>query len=425
MKHLRPVRGSRLGELFSKIETDDSKKEAMAEKVQKTLSEDEDWSALIESGKEKVNEHLMETSIEGKEQDVVIGFLPFEFRKIVHTLRIQMPVYGKDVINEGGKQQFFELYQNGLGYNNLIYTAIVLGDLKSKKEQEKEAYVTLLIEEPEAHLHPQLQNIFFNYLNKLNRIGFQIFISSHSPTITAKAELDSLIVLQDQENKVQSFSMKNSTLDTSNKKYLQKFLDVTKSQLLFSNGVILVEGISESLLLPIFSDIIGEEYNIDKKGVEVVNINGVAFEHFGKLFNADDPKFRLNCRCAILTDDDRDIEGEVSSRAKRAKDLEKNLLKVELAENTFEYELFTAGDNKDILLDVFAEIHPIASGKIDKGNSLEDYAINFVEKLTANKAKSELAHSLALKLQNELDTRNRFTVPDYVKKAIKWVVKGE
>ena len=109
----------------------------------------------------------------------------------------------------------------------------------------------------------ELQNLFFNYLNKLdNEHGFQIFISSHSPTITAKANLKSVIVLQNKENKIHSLSLKKSGLTDENHRYLQKFLDVTKSQIFFSNGVILVEGISETLLLPIFSRIIGEDYDL-------------------------------------------------------------------------------------------------------------------------------------------------------------------
>ena len=134
---------------------------------------------------------------------------------------------------------------------------------------EKEAYIALLIEEPEAHLHPQLQNIFFNYLNKLNKSGFQIFVTSHSPTITAKADLDSLIVLQEQEDKIFALSIKKTNLDDSNKNICANswmlggdrngdfHSQLTKSQLFFSNGVILVEGISEALLLPVFSKIMG------------------------------------------------------------------------------------------------------------------------------------------------------------------------
>lgn len=423
VQQLRPVRGNRLGELYIKLITDEEEQDALAQRVRSVLNNDTDWRNLIESGKVKVNEHLDELSIKGKEQTVEIDFLPWEFRKIVESLRIQMPVFSKSVLENEDDQRYFELSQNGLGYNNLIYIATVLGDLKRKKELEKEAYIALLIEEPEAHLHPQLQNIFFNYLNKLNKSGFQIFVTSHSPTITAKADLDSLIVLQEQEDKIFALSIKKTNLDDSNKKYLRKFLDVTKSQLFFSNGVILVEGISEALLLPVFSKIMGDEYDIEKNGIEVVNLNGVAFEHFAKLFNAETPASRLNCRCAILTDDDRTEDEEISSRAEKAKALENGLLKVELAEKTFEYELFK--ENKDILLEIFKEMHPKAAENVKEGTSISEHASNFLEKVEANKAKSELSHRLAIRLESDVNARNEFKVPEYIKRAIKWVVKGE
>ncbi|MGO9315800.1 MAG: ATP-dependent nuclease [Syntrophobacteraceae bacterium] len=425
VRHLRPVRGNRLGELYSKIVTDEKHQEFLSGKVRNVLNRDTDWDTLIDQGKSKVNEHLKETTITGKEQNVEIDFLPFEFRRIVDNLRIQTPVYNDDVIENGDKQRYFELYQNGMEYNNLIYIATVLGDLKRQKELESNAYVALLVEEPEAHLHPQLQSIFFNYLNKLNEIGFQIVVSSHSPTISAKADLDSLIVLQEQENKIMSLAIKKSNLDDTNKKYLKKFLDVTKCQLFFSNGVILVEGISEALLIPVFSEIIGSDYSIEKKGIELVNLNGVAFEHFGKLFNSDDPKMRLNCRCAILTDDDRTGGGGISSRAAKAQELESGQLRVVLAEKTFEIELFKSGNNKDILLEIFGEMHPTAAGRIEEGASIDEHANSFLEKINSNKAKSELAHCLAIRLESDAGLRNEFTVPDYIRSAIKWVVKGE
>ena len=78
-----------------------------------------------------------------------------------------MPLYAESILN-GNRQKYLDLHQNGLGYNNLIYTATVLGDLKQKKVLEHEIFMALLIEEPEAHLHPQLQNLLFNYLNKFN-----------------------------------------------------------------------------------------------------------------------------------------------------------------------------------------------------------------------------------------------------------------
>jgi len=427
---LKPIRWNRLGELFANIVIDKEgnpinkqKRDELAKKVTSYVKNDNDWTNLIESGKDKINEHLNETSIEGKEQNIDIDFLPFEFRRIVDNLRIQLPFFKDDEITgDLKKQRYLQISQNGLGYNNLLYIATVLGDLTNKKKYvEPEAYYSLLLEEPEAHLHPQLQKIFFNYMNALNKKGIQIFITSHSPTITAKVDLNSLIILQNQQRKINSLSLRNSELEPKNKKFLAKFLDVTKSQLFFSDGTILVEGISEALLMPVFSKIMGKEYDIEKAGIEIVNVNGVAFEHFAKLYNSDDKNKRLASRCAIITDDDRNTKTGLS-RAKKAKNLEKGNLKVCLGEITFEYELFMAGNNEDIILKIYKEMH---SGTEFNQSSKKEKADFLIKKLNDFKDKSELAHRLAIKLDEDNDARNKFKVPNYIQNAIKWVVKGE
>ncbi|PPK64931.1 putative ATP-dependent endonuclease of OLD family [Methylobacter tundripaludum] len=430
-QHLRPIRGNRLGQLYSNIQTDTDKeidkekKKGIASRIKTSVDADADWIAHIKNGKTKINEHLKETNFTEKHHPIDVDFLPYDFNKLVDNLKMQIPVY-TDALLEGDttKQKYFDLYQNGLGYNNLIYTATVLGDLKQRKEFEKETYIALLIEEPEAHLHPQLQNLFFNYLNKLDtELGFQIFITSHSPTITAKADLKSVIVLQNKNNKIHSLSILQSGLTDLNRKYLHKFLDVTKSQLFFANGVILVEGISEALLMPIFSKIMGDKYDIEKAGIELVNINGIAFEHFGNLFNNDDETKILITKCCIITDDDRNsATDEISSRAAMAKDLEKHNLKVALGEVTFEFELFIAGNNKDILLNIFEEMYPKAAQKIQQDTNIKVYAKSFLEKVKSNKAKSELAHRLALKLSTDATASENFTIPEYIQNAIKFVL---
>lgn len=458
---LRPVRGNKLGQLYNSIQIDTTSKEAdkerkqeLADRVHNAVNSQDDWIRHLQKGKDKINEHLKETSFSGEEQKVDVDFLSYDFNKLVENLKIQMPFYPESILN-GSRQKHFELYQNGLGYNNLIYIATVLGDLKQKKTLEKETYAALLIEEPEAHLHPQLQNLFFNYLNKLDKDhGFQIFITSHSPTITAKADLNSVIVLQNKHCKIYSLPIRSAGLTAPNLTYLQKFLDVTKSQLFFSNAVILVEGISEALLMKIFSLKVGEAYDIEKTGVEVVNVNGIAFDHFAKLFNNPDAENNLKTRCSLITDDDRkQIAENPAARITHINRMASGTLKTFIGVITFEFELFFASaPNRILLLKVYNEFHP--QTKIEEDADINVYSKNFADKVREQKGKSELALRLAAHLESgykvhkifsnmklgeaeflatlesdaqreDFNAFKNFTVPLYIQKAIKYAVKNE
>jgi len=401
-------------------------KNELAEKLENIIK-DKDWTGVIKTGENFINEHLEKADISNKESRINLRLLEYKYDNIVKGILTRKPVYSDDLLSgDLSKQRYFDVSQNGLGENNLIYSAAVLGDLKNRREEEKEHYYALLIEEPEAHLHPQKQNTFFKYLNSLQNFGVQIFITSHSPTITAKSELDNIIVLQKQENLISSLSLKDSELSKENKKYLSKFLDVTKSQLFFSNGVILVEGISEALLLQIFSRIINVKYDLDKNGIEVVIINGVAFEPFAKLFNSTNKNKRLPSRCAILTDgDEHRNSGKESVRAKILKKfkIDNTGLDIQIARNTFEYELVIASIyNADIIKSIYESMHSRTTLQI--GSNLETRAIELLEKLDSNKDKSELAQKLAYELETSPEKREKFKVPNYIEKAIQWVITG-
>lgn len=459
--HLRPVRGNKLGQLYNNIQIDTTSREAdlqkkqeLADRVHTAVHSDAQWREHLQKGKEKINEHLKDVSFSGDEQKVDVDFLSYDFNKLVENLKIQIPFYSENIL-KGSKQRHFELHQNGLGFNNLIYTATVLGDLKQKKALEEETYAALLIEEPEAHLHPQLQNLFFNYLNKLDKDhGFQLFVTSHSPTITAKADLNSVIVLQNEQNKVHSLAIKSSGLKAPNLTYLQKFLDVTKSQLFFANAVILVEGISEALLMKIFSLKVGEAYDIEKAGVEVVNISGVAFEHFANLFNNSEENKNLKTRCSLITDDDRkQIADDSAARIANINKMQGGTLKPFIGKITFEYELFLASEeNRTLLQKVYKEFHP--QTVIEENANIEVYSKNFSDKVKEQKGKSELALRLATHLEkgfelhkkypkqklpeaeflaslssdaerDDFNAYKNFSVPVYIQNAIRYAVKNE
>ena len=313
-RDLRPTNNNLLSKLFLNIADlkDDDYKEKMASIIKENFDNDE-WIELLNEGKDKIITHLKEMNFIDDFQDIDINFSTFEYEDIVKKLILQLPI---DLDDETNKINYFNLYQNGLGYNNLIYASTIFGDIIQRKELLKQDYNLLLIEEPEAHLHPQLESTFFRYLQKLDiHNEFQIIVSSHSPTITAKTKLDNVIVMKNINNTIYATSIKDTCLKNEDKIFLKKFLDVTKSQLFFSNGVILVEGISEALLLPIFAKMLGEKYDLEKNGIEVI-VTGISFQRYSGLFNSDDPNKRLNFKCAVLTDDDGDKKGLSDSRLK-------------------------------------------------------------------------------------------------------------
>ena len=422
---LSPRRGSRIGQLFLKIESKEEKQKEHAERLHNYLESDNDWKNLINRGKEKINSHFEHLSLVYEPNKVEIELVPLEFQKLVENLQLKIPLEINSADTDSEKRIFFDLSQIGLGYGNLIYISTVLGDLIERKETEPYVYSALLIEEPEAHIHPQLQSVLFKYLEKITEKGVQVFVTSHSPTITAKTTLDSIIVLhKNRENKIMALPLRKCPLDNSEKLKLQRFLDVTKCQLFFAKGVILVEGISEALLLPIFARIMGDEYELDRNGIEIVNIGGVAFEPFAKLFNNEDVGKRLNVRCSIITDGDEHRNGGIiSSRANNVRELESGNLKVFLAKNTFEYELVVAGDrNWEIIKNIYFSQHP----RTDiAGSSIEEKAKDFLDKLDRNRDKALLAQLLAERLENNPEEKSQITVPRYIKGAIRWVIRHE
>jgi len=419
-RDLAPGRGNLLGRLFLKLVPEEEVRASLTGDFNDGIRSMSEWKHSLETGKTSINEHLAEVSFADAPQEIDVDFIETQFQQIVEGLRVRIPVPS----HPGMGPSFFDIRQNGLGYNNLVYMATVFGDLLKRRERFSYANLSLIIEEPEAHLHPQLQDVLFAYLERLSSKGIQVFLSSHSPTITAKTNLDGLIVLHVNGEELTSVPVLCVEMEVEHKQLLQRFMDVTKCQLFFAKSVILVEGISEALLLPAFAKALGDEFDLDKTGVEVVNISGVAFEPFARLFNSNSQDKRLGVRCVVITDDDRtdgteDSEGNPSSRAMKAQGLSGGMLKVVLAENTFEYELFLI--NEDLVTATYNELHPRTALRFN-GTSREK-ARQFLEKIKSNRDKAEFAQRLAAKLEHN-DTAC-LAVPEYIKRALQWAVKEE
>lgn len=243
--------------------------------------------------------------------------LHIEQNRIEYIVNIIKPFLPYSSTDKNG----FVLTQNSLGYNNLIYIASVLSDIKDCHTDDSVSIYALLIEEPEAHLHPQLQVNLYNFLKTADPSdNSQTFITTHSPTLTSKIPLENLILLKDnaafsvgncyKERHIEGIvrdvakdRLLNEGEVTSYRKMIARYFDVTRSQLLFSSGCLFIEGISECQLLETFSKLIGRSL-VDHE-IEIVDADGTAFYQFLMLFNSSDDKKRLPIRAAFVTDEDQ------------------------------------------------------------------------------------------------------------------------
>lgn len=205
---------------------------------------------------------------------------------------------GLNVLLSNSAMQDFDPAINGLGLNNILYISMFLEYFERRVKEAKTAGQLLLIEEPEAHLHPQLQRVL---LGALQRKSFQSIVTTHSTHITSQAPLASIIALTNDGSPATASTapVADVPLTPSESQDLERYLDATRATLLYARKVMLVEGPTELFLIPALTkQVMG--IDLDDKGISVVPIFGVHFAAFAKLFG---PR-AMTKRCAIVADGD-------------------------------------------------------------------------------------------------------------------------
>jgi putative ATP-dependent endonuclease of OLD family len=167
-----------------------------------------------------------------------------------------------------------ERVQRGLGYNNLLFMAAELLLLQSHPDQVP----FLLIEEPEAHLHPQHQTLFMEVLAartaKPNlekgetHQQVQVLLTTHSPQLAAGADLEAMTMIVG--HSAYPLGADHTRMERDDYEFLRRFLDATKANLFFARALIVVEGDGEHLLLPAIAEKLGRP--LSRHGVSVVNV---------------------------------------------------------------------------------------------------------------------------------------------------------
>jgi putative ATP-dependent endonuclease of OLD family len=417
-------------------------------------------------------------------QKTSIQFAQSDFTKIAESLTL---LFFPDLSVED-QSLFRDLSQNSLGYNNLLYIASILAELTlDDEDDEQPLFKLLLIEEPEAHLHPQLQIRLLNHLKSVaeENKNVQVIVTTHSTVLASSVELESIIHLSKSQAPVAT-QLRTCGLPPTSSQFINRWLDVTKSNLLFASGVILVEGIAEQMIIPTLARIVLKNQkegckNLEDLGISIINLNGIYFKHFMQLYcniitTTDDAEEKsvgqnIPVRCAGLTDLDppkkvtkqipdpenpgetNEVSEDFIPYAGNMKEGTNHALKlVDSISNstdarlfvskykTLEYDLAMEGNNAAIMSEVIASLWPKPKEK--ESSIIKDFTamskINWTEKSPVevaeaahkilkridddNIGKGMFAQVMTDKIQNE---RFIFTVPEYIKDAILWATSLE
>ena len=483
---LKNGRMSRLSKLLKAINRKelkecrkDQKLHPLEEKIKdfnETLSKDDKLS--IKRANELIGEQLEKAIGHYFGQSTRIQFAESDFTKIVENLTL---LFFPDM-KPDDESLFRSLSQNSLGYNNLLYIASILAELTLDDGQADDSpiFKILLIEEPEAHLHPQLQIRLLSHIKSVadaKDSNVQVIVTTHSTVLASSVNIDSIIHLSKSSSPIAT-PLRECGLPISSKQFINRWLDVTKSNLLFASGVVLVEGIAEQMLIPalakeVLKGKLDGKNNLEDQGVSVINLNGIYFKHFIRLYcnlkGVDDEEDQVGVnipiRCSGITDldppkritekNDAGEEVQVDYIPHDGNLVDGNNHAIKLVDTvsqsdnarlfvsrykTLEFDLAMEGNNAAVMADILVSLWP--KPKSGKSQVIEN--LEAIRKETWTEKTSEEVSLAANEILNRIDDDNigkgvfaqilsdkinrgdlSLSVPDYIKRSVLWACSLE
>lgn len=484
-KKLKASRGSRLARLLinlSQKTLEEKRKAGELMDIEKDVNDFNEELAKrtdIARANELINDSLENALGTVFAQTTKIRFGDVTFERIVETLRIVF-FPGKIPTEESVYRNLFE---NSLGYNNLIYLATILAEFEGLKENYSSPRI-LLIEELEAHLHPQIQIKVLKYLKEqAEKNDIQVIITTHSTTIASATPIEDIISFNMTKNGIKITSLRKCIKNKQAKQFINRWMDTTRSTLLFSKGNILVEGLAEALLIPKLAEIYLSGLKLDnapksleEAGISVINMNGIFFQYFMKIYDGYELKFpgredneskeaykeRIDSfrkkdkfeegeyeetdfvpiLCAAITDNDPKEEAPKKSDNVEGKNPQlflkeqlKNMTdrcRIYTNVKTFEYDLALEKNNARKMIEIILDVLPTNGDIRDRMNGyLEAYQNN--EKVEQPKIALDILNQIdasylgkglfAQLLLEKISITNDFIVPEYIKAAIRFVLE--
>lgn len=345
---------------------------------------------------------------------------PDDINKIMQSLTLW--------IGDGYKNKFDGRIEDlSLGGANLIYMTLKLLEYELRQPREEKIAHFLLIEEPEAHVHNHIQKTLFdNYYFE----NTQVFVTTHSTQISSVSRISSMNILLKEDLKTIVCKPSKNLKDDECRK-IERYLDATRSNLLFAKGVILVEGDAELILIPtIFKKVFG--LSLDEIGISIINMSSAFFQHVAKLFDND----RIQRKCAIITDLDLSIKklpNESNSdtdiqkkyRSSQNKGANRKAILDEFcsgnkwinpfyAKHTFEIDTFK--DNLSLIKESLKEVYTLPKKIADYQEKLESTNQEEVYESILQIAKKEGKGWYALMLAEKVEFD--FIFPQYILEAV-------